>query len=261
MPASTGCRGTFSLDQPRRSFCPACGKTIPWYENLPIISWLALRGTLLGLPCEDFPAYILVEILTAGLFLAAWLSFGLPRTGLLAVLALLVTATFIDIEHFIIPDVITIGGTAGGHRPERHPAGLMQTDSRLHAFLARWGGGARVRHPLAHRRGRKARLCRKRMSSRKAAFLVEARRRYRTLTVGEDSLLWHEIDFRERDQLVIESTGASIDGGVLRARRSCAFATTSCSMGAGEAAGPDRRDQRQSYRHHHSRARRWGLAT
>jgi leader peptidase (prepilin peptidase)/N-methyltransferase len=207
-----------SLDQPRRSFCPSCGKTIPWYENLPIISWLALRGRCSGCHARISPRYIFVEILTAGLFLAAWLTFGLPLApAYWLFLALLVTATFIDIEHFIIPDVITIGGTAAGVILSVILPGLMQTDSRIHAFLASLGAAALGYGILwLIVEGGKLAFGRKRhVFKEELPFRWKRDGDTATLTVGEDSLLWHEIDFRERDQLVIESTGATIDGRVL----------------------------------------------
>ena len=102
-----------SLLNPKRSFCPACEKTIPWYENLPVVSWVFLRGKCSGCGAPISFRYPLVELLAAGLFLALWLKFDFPLgPAYFAFVALLLAATFIDFEHFIIPDEITLGGAA-----------------------------------------------------------------------------------------------------------------------------------------------------
>ena len=104
-----------SLLNPRRSFCPNCGKTIPWHENLPVASWVVLRGRCSGCAVPIGLRYPLVELLTAGLYLLAWERFGLPLAPVFWVfLSLLVAATFIDFDLLIIPDEITLGGTAAG---------------------------------------------------------------------------------------------------------------------------------------------------
>lgn len=104
-----------SLLNPRRSFCPACGKTIPWHENLPLASWVLLRGRCSGCALPIAIRYPLVELLTAAFYLLAWGRFGLPLAPIFWIfLSLLVAATFIDFDHLIIPDEITLGGTAAG---------------------------------------------------------------------------------------------------------------------------------------------------
>lgn len=104
-----------SLLNPRRSFCPGCGKTIPWHENLPVASWVLLRGRCSGCALPIALRYPLVELLTACLYLLAWGRFGLPLAPIFWIfLSLLVAATFIDFDHLIIPDEITLGGTAAG---------------------------------------------------------------------------------------------------------------------------------------------------
>ncbi len=104
-----------SLLNPSRSFCPRCGKTIPWHENLPVASWVLLRGCCSGCALPIAIRYPLVELLTAGLYLVAWGRFGLPLAPVLWLfLSLLVAATFIDFDHLIIPDEITLGGATAG---------------------------------------------------------------------------------------------------------------------------------------------------
>ena len=104
-----------SLLNPRRSFCPGCGKKIPWHENLPVASWVLLRGHCSGCAMPISLRYPLVELLTAVLYLAAWDRFGLTLAPIFWIfLSLLIAATFIDFDHLIIPDEITLGGAAAG---------------------------------------------------------------------------------------------------------------------------------------------------
>jgi leader peptidase (prepilin peptidase)/N-methyltransferase len=93
----------------------ACGTAIPWHDNVPILSWFILRGRArcCGRPYSF--RYPFVELLTAGLFLACWLHFpvGKALCGMLF-MSVLISALFIDLDHFIIPDVFTIGAGVVG---------------------------------------------------------------------------------------------------------------------------------------------------
>jgi len=88
----------------------ACGKPIAWYDNIPVLSWFILRGRArcCGRPYSF--RYAFVELLTAALFLACWLMFPHAKAvcGMVFV-SVLVAATFIDLDHMVIPDVFTIG--------------------------------------------------------------------------------------------------------------------------------------------------------
>ena len=101
--------GRFNLVVPR-SRCPACGHGIRAHENVPVISWLLLRGKCSACGARISPRYPAVEALTGALFaLTAWL---LPwPTAALAGLGLtgaLVALTFIDIDEQLLPDSITL---------------------------------------------------------------------------------------------------------------------------------------------------------
>lgn len=100
------------------SHCPHCKYHIPIWLNVPLLTWLMLRGRCRNCGAPISIRYFLVELLTGLLFLAAWWKFGEDSTSsaLLACLLLagLLVATFIDLEHYIIPDQITYGGVVVG---------------------------------------------------------------------------------------------------------------------------------------------------
>jgi leader peptidase (prepilin peptidase)/N-methyltransferase len=112
-----------SVNEPKRSFCPSCKYQIPWTSNLPLITWLVQGGKCKNCQAPISIRYFLVELLTGLLFLATWWrvasTSAVPsdwaRFFPLAVfISLIVVATFIDFEHFIIPDEITWGGAVAG---------------------------------------------------------------------------------------------------------------------------------------------------
>lgn len=91
-----------------RSACPQCGREISWYDNLPLISWLVLRGKCRGCGKRISWRYPLVELLTAALWGGvAAAAPGVPElvTGVI-LMSILVPVTFIDLELQIIPDEI-----------------------------------------------------------------------------------------------------------------------------------------------------------
>ncbi len=99
-----------------RSRCPNCGAAIRARDNLPVLSWLLLGGR-----CRDCHApisvrYPLVELITGSLFAASVLRFGPTTTAAGAALfcAALVALAAIDLEHFLLPDKITLPGVAVG---------------------------------------------------------------------------------------------------------------------------------------------------
>jgi len=100
------------------SHCPHCKYSIPWFLNMPLATWLWLRGKCKSCGAPISPRYFGVELLTAIAFLGCWLMYGHQSAWLALIYGLflsgLIVATFIDFEHFIIPDEITIGGTVVG---------------------------------------------------------------------------------------------------------------------------------------------------
>lgn len=105
-----------SLVRPR-SRCPRCGKTIAWYDNIPLLSWLLLRGRCRGCREPISARYPLVEAVTGLLAVAlqrrwpddpAWIAAAALACGALLAVAL------IDFETFLIPDELSLGLVAAG---------------------------------------------------------------------------------------------------------------------------------------------------
>jgi len=99
-----------------RSACPECGAAIAWHDNIPILSFVALRGRCRACGIGIAWRYPLIEALTAGLFVLAYATFGLTSAlaPALLMLAALVAITFIDLERQMIPDMITLPGIVTG---------------------------------------------------------------------------------------------------------------------------------------------------
>ncbi len=95
-----------------RSHCYQCGSMIAWYDNVPIFSYLLLGGMCRRCGAWFSSRYMWVELLTGLLFLGLYLRFGpvwaVPLHFVFA--ALLVFGTFTDVDHFILPDSVTLGG-------------------------------------------------------------------------------------------------------------------------------------------------------
>jgi leader peptidase (prepilin peptidase)/N-methyltransferase len=93
-----------------RSRCPACGHRIRWYENIPVFSWLALRGRCSACSTRISLRYPLVELGTAALFAAVAWRVGPQPAALLwcGAVALLLAASLIDWDTTVLPDVLTL---------------------------------------------------------------------------------------------------------------------------------------------------------
>lgn len=99
-----------------RSHCIACERTIAWYDNIPVVSYLLLRGRCRYCGARISPRYPVVELLTGLLFLFIVLRMGptLAAAKLCLFAALLVGLIFSDFEELILPDEFTLGGLAAG---------------------------------------------------------------------------------------------------------------------------------------------------
>lgn len=94
------------------SHCPKCKHAIPWFDNIPLISFIILKARCRFCGERISARYFIVEFLTAALFLGFFILFGANLKFVIFSLfgASLIVASFIDLEHQIIPDEITLGG-------------------------------------------------------------------------------------------------------------------------------------------------------
>lgn len=99
-----------------RSRCPKCEHALPWYENIPVFSWLFLRGKCSACGAPISWRYPLVELITALLYLACLQRFdwSWELASALMLVTLLVPLTFIDLEHWLLPFSLTLPGIALG---------------------------------------------------------------------------------------------------------------------------------------------------
>ena len=99
-----------------RSHCLSCGKPVRWQHNIPLLSWLWLRGRCADCGARFSMRYFWVELIMATLFALTVWKFGLSWTTLeyLIFIFALVCACFIDIDHMILPDKFTLSGIVIG---------------------------------------------------------------------------------------------------------------------------------------------------
>ena len=123
-----------------RSACPGCGAAITWHDNVPMLSFVALRGRCRACAMRISWRYPIVEALTAGLFVLAFRVFGPTLNFLVALILLgaLVAITAIDVQHQIIPDVITLPGIVAGFVANLASGRVSWLDSLIGIAL---GGG------------------------------------------------------------------------------------------------------------------------
>jgi leader peptidase (prepilin peptidase)/N-methyltransferase len=97
-----------------RSACPACRAPVIWYDNIPLVSYLVLRGRCRSCDARIGLRYPAVELLTALLIAASFLVFGASFEALVAAFfcSVLVAISAIDVEHRIIPNVIVLPAAA-----------------------------------------------------------------------------------------------------------------------------------------------------
>lgn len=154
------------------SHCPKCNAEIKWYRNIPVVSWLVLRGRCADCSEPISARYVCVEFLGGVLFALAYFQWGMPfflrsypafglvpvaEAGTLLVswlvIAGLILGSFIDLDHYYLPDRVTIGGMILGVPasfafPElqgvasRTDALALSLGGMAGAFLFLWGIGA-----------------------------------------------------------------------------------------------------------------------
>ncbi len=133
-----------------RSSCPHCGHVVRPWDNLPVFSWLILRGRCRDCGSAISAQYPLVELTSAGLAVAALLHAGIgwqwPVEFLLLYLLLGILAT--DVREYIIPDAFSLGGLLAGLGAGFLPGGLEPSEALLGALV---GGGTLFGVALAGR--------------------------------------------------------------------------------------------------------------
>lgn len=98
------------------SHCPKCGASIRWWQNIPVLSYLALRGKCALCKSAISPRYPTVELLGGALFAATYLKlgFGMELAVWWVWISLMIAGSFIDFDHKLLPDFVTVGGMALG---------------------------------------------------------------------------------------------------------------------------------------------------
>ena len=98
------------------SHCTSCGRTLSWYENVPIAGWLALRGRCRTCGDRISIVYPIVEAVTAAIFVCGYLIYGWsPILAVrLAFACAMIVLFVIDLQHQILPNVITVPGIVIG---------------------------------------------------------------------------------------------------------------------------------------------------
>jgi leader peptidase (prepilin peptidase)/N-methyltransferase len=203
-----------SVNEPRRSFCPSCKKQLPWYQNIPLLSWLFLRGRCANCGSRIAFRYFAVELLTALLFLAVWRQFPWQVALVYWVfVSLLIVGTFIDFEHFIIPDEVTIGGTVVGLVASFVVPALMATDRRGSALLAS-ALSALLGYAILWivlEAGKKVFGKKKIRLDAPTPFRWTRKGDDADFVVGEEQELWSEHFSRESDLLILVCDEATVD--------------------------------------------------
>ncbi len=105
-------RSDMSIYSPRRSFCPECNQSIKFYDNIPFLSYLFLRGKCRHCKAKISVLYPIVELATAVLFLVMYYQFErtLEFVHALIFVSVLIPIFVIDAQHYIIPNVISLVG-------------------------------------------------------------------------------------------------------------------------------------------------------
>jgi len=122
------------------SRCPSCGSGIAWYDNIPLLSYLLLRGRCRHCNARISLRYPLVELLTGVLVFLLYRQFGLGVSFFIFLVfaALLVLIAFIDLDTYLIPDVLSLSGLAVGLAASFVGSHITWIDSVMGVLL---GGG------------------------------------------------------------------------------------------------------------------------
>ncbi|UCG52390.1 MAG: prepilin peptidase [Candidatus Latescibacterota bacterium] len=133
-----------------RSKCPNCRVTIAWYDNIPVLSYIILRGRCRHCGSRISPRYAVVEVISAAMALLAVSQYGISLQALWTYLflAILLVITFVDWSHRIIPDVLSLGGIVLGWVGSLICLDIRLIDSLIGTAV---GGGLLLSIALAYR--------------------------------------------------------------------------------------------------------------
>ena len=112
----TGKIEELGINSPPRSFCPECKEQLLWWHNIPVVSWLLLRGKCHFCKTRIPVRYVILELLTGTAAVGSVMCYGLTPTAAVIFIftAALIAISFIDYDHYIIPNVISSPGTIAG---------------------------------------------------------------------------------------------------------------------------------------------------
>lgn len=119
-----------------RSHCAGCGSTVAWYDNIPVVSWIVLRGKCRRCGAPISVQYPVIELATALVWTAAAIRFGLSVEALSAAifLTLLLGIAMTDAREMVIPDQFSLGGTGIGLGLAAVPGGFPLTSALIGAL-------------------------------------------------------------------------------------------------------------------------------
>jgi leader peptidase (prepilin peptidase)/N-methyltransferase len=217
-----------SLWQPSRSFCPNCNSLVRWYQNIPVVSWVVLRGRCANCRKPISWKYPLIESITALLFVVATWRFGFPTAvAFWFFYAALLAATFIDLEFLIIPDVISLGMLVPGLLFSAIFPSLQDSDSP-------WSGiagstiGIIIGGATLYVVGEFGKLAfgRYKISlDQPASFHFEfTENQEPCLFVGEEAFGWDDHFFRKSDRIRLKATDIKLNGEPIIASQVSFFA-------------------------------------
>lgn len=211
-----------SVNEPKRSFCPLCKYQIPIYHNIPLFTWLFLRGKCANCKAPISVRYLLVELLTAVVFTAITLHCFLVSGNPWLIVpfwiltSLFIAGTYIDIDHYILPDEITLGGTVVGLVCSLVVPEFLGRAVWWHNFLESLAGAAIGYASL----WLVVELGKKMFGKKKMEFdpplawsISQAEGEEEpNFTLDGEATPWTDLFFRPKDRLIIACPEASIDG-------------------------------------------------
>ena len=235
-------REDLSVSRPARSFCPICEKEIPWYRNIPVVTWILQRGRCAECDAPIPFRYVAVELLTAMLFAMGWYVFvtahqsALPISAALvaALSVLLVCIAWIDADLMVVPvDFCWWGMGIGVLGACLDPTLVLLTGQMqgmtwwqaglqaLYGIALGWGGLMVVVYlgkktmglkRLDFTEGHEWFLREPEAEDEQLCFVLKIPAKEGKENFEEESYAWGDLFFRDYDRLEIEGHGFRMDG-------------------------------------------------